>query len=46
MELNGFPLYSSANSAAAAGFKNLIMAIERLGAKSLRSKRVRKMQAI
>jgi len=38
MELNGFPLYSSANSAAAAGLRNLIMTIERFGAKSLMRK--------
>ena len=35
MELKGFPLYSSANSAAAAGLRNFITTMERLGAKSL-----------
>lgn len=35
MELNGFPLYSSANSAASAGLKNFKTTNERFGAKSL-----------
>jgi hypothetical protein len=36
IEVNGFPLYASANSAASAAFGNLMTTIDRLGAESLR----------
>jgi hypothetical protein len=35
MELNGFPLYASANSEAWSGSKNFMTTIERLGTESL-----------
>lgn len=42
IELNGFPLYASANSVASAGLVNLISAIDLLGAKSLRKSNIDK----